>query len=53
MMIQAAGRINRMNTKFIDLYFYHMKSTSPIDIAISRALAEKKNFNEGRFVSKI
>lgn len=50
MMTQAAGRIDRLNTKFIDLYYYHLKSRSGIDLAISKALKEKKNFNENRFV---
>ena len=48
-MVQAAGRIDRMNTPFIDLYFYHIKSRSGIDLAISGALKRKKNFNEGKF----
>lgn len=49
-MQQASGRIDRLNTPFRDLYYYHLKSKAPIDIAISRALKEKKNFNETRFV---
>ena len=49
-MHQAAGRINRLNTPFRDLYYYHLKSRSGIDLAISKALHEKKNFNERRFV---
>lgn len=49
-MAQAAGRIDRLNTPFTDLYFYHLKTRSGIDLAISRALADKKNFNESRFV---
>lgn len=45
LMKQAAGRINRMNTPFTDLYYYRLKSTSWIDLAISRSLAQKKDFN--------
>ncbi len=44
-MKQAAGRINRMNTPFTDLYYYRLKSTSWIDLAIARSLAQKKDFN--------
>lgn len=50
-MTQAAGRIDRLNTKFIDLYYYHLKSRSGIDLAISRALKEKKQFNETRWLN--
>lgn len=49
-MAQASGRIDRLNTPFTDLYYYHLKSRSGIDLAISRALNEKKKFNENRFV---
>ena len=48
-MVQASGRIDRMNTPYTDLYLYHLKSRSGIDLAISKALKEKKKFNETRF----
>lgn len=50
-MQQAAGRIDRLNTRFIDLYYYHLKSRSGIDLAISRALSQKRNFNEGKYAA--
>lgn len=48
-MHQAAGRIDRMNTPYILLNYYHLISHAPIDIAIGRALKQKKDFNERRF----
>jgi hypothetical protein len=48
-MVQASGRIDRMNTPYTDLYFYHLKSRSGIDLAIAKALKDKKKFNETRF----
>lgn len=49
-MLQAAGRIDRLNTSFTDLYYYHMRSNSSIDISIQRALKNKQNFNERIFI---
>lgn len=50
---QSCGRIDRLNTSFVDLYYYHLKSRSGIDAAISRALANKKEFNEYRYIRKM
>ena len=50
-MVQASGRIDRLNTPFSDLYYYHLKSRSGIDLAISKALKDKKKFNETGFVN--
>lgn len=48
-MHQSAGRIDRLNTPYKDLYFYHLKTHSGIDLAISRAIKSKKKFNERAF----
>ena len=48
---QASGRIDRMNTTYTDLYYYHLKSRSGIDLAISKALSSKKKFNETKWVN--
>lgn len=49
--IQAAGRIDRMNTPFTDLYYYYLRSNSLIDLAIQKAFNNKREFNERRFMS--
>lgn len=49
-MQQASGRIDRLNTPYTDLYYYHLKSRSGIDLAISKALSQKKQFNESKWV---
>jgi len=48
--VQASGRIDRLNTTYKDLYYYKIISDSKIDVAISRALKKKENFNYNKFV---
>jgi hypothetical protein len=48
---QAQGRIDRLNTAFLNLFFYTLISEAQIDVQISRSLSAKKNFNE-KTVSK-
>jgi superfamily II DNA or RNA helicase len=49
-MEQASGRIYRLNTPYKDLYYYHLKTRSGIDLAISKTISQKKNFNENKWV---
>lgn len=51
--IQAAGRINRRNTPYKDLFYYHLKSKSTIDLGIGRSLKSKKEFNARGFAKNI
>ena len=50
-MHQSAGRIDRMNTPFEDLFYYHLKTRAGIDLEIARALKAKKKFNEKDFAN--
>lgn len=50
-MTQSAGRIDRLNTPFADLYYYHLRSTSIIDLAILKSLKNKETFNEQKFIN--
>jgi len=51
-MSQTAGRIDRMNTPYVDLYYYVILSGSIMDKAILKSLKGKKNFNEKIFVKR-
>lgn len=50
--VQAAGRIDRLNTLYEHLYYYYLKSYAPIDIAISKALKNKKQFQESAYLRR-
>lgn len=47
---QSCGRIDRLNTPYTDLYYYHIFSDADIDKAIRRCLKRKENFNEKAFL---
>ena len=49
---QSRGRIDRLNTPFVDLYYYILRSISPIDNAIAKSLAGKEDFSERKFAAK-
>ena len=52
-VVQASGRIDRLNTPYKDLYYYHLRTDSPIDVAISQALKTKKLFNANNFIGDL
>lgn len=43
---QAYGRIDRLNTDFMNLFYYIPLSNSYIDKAVRRSIREKRDFNE-------
>lgn len=49
---QAQGRIDRLNTPYIDLDYGVMRSKSLIDGSIWQAVQDKKMFNEKGFMTK-
>lgn len=50
---QSKGRIDRRNTKFHDLFYYHFYSRSPLDKAIMMKLKQKKDFNMKNYAKKV
>jgi hypothetical protein len=46
---QGHGRIDRMNTPFIDLFYYILRSRSFVDDAIWGSLKMKENFNASKY----
>lgn len=50
---QAKGRIDRLDTPFTDLWYYVFLSSSPLDLAIKKALEGKKSFNEATWLRKV
>lgn len=48
-LLQASGRIDRLTTPYSELHYYHLRSRASIDLAIKKALSQKKKFNERKF----
>jgi hypothetical protein len=44
--VQSQGRIDRLNTEFVELYYYVLSSNSIVDLAVKKAIAGKRDFNE-------
>lgn len=51
--MQAQGRIDRLDTKYVDLYYYIFMSNSIVDKGVMGALDTKKNFNEKKYVREM
>lgn len=49
---QALGRIDRLDTPFLTLFYYIFLSNSAIDKAVSKSLAGKQLFNERAYAEK-
>jgi hypothetical protein len=43
---QAQGRIDRLDTKYKNLYYYILKSSSLVDFSVGNSLKAKQDFNE-------
>ena len=50
---QAHGRIDRMNSPFLDLHYHIIRSNSIVDRAIWKALKAKRNFNINGFDARV
>lgn len=47
---QCLGRIDRLNTPFVDLHYYLLVSNLSIDVKKRKSLENKEDFNERKFV---
>jgi hypothetical protein len=49
---QAQGRIDRMNTLFVDLFYYILSDKSAVFSAVKNSLDQKKTFNEKKWAAR-
>lgn len=49
---QSEGRIDRINTPFLDLNYYYLYSKNSIDESILKSVKNKKNFNAKAWMKK-
>lgn len=47
---QSQGRIDRLSTSFLELFFYTLISKNLVDLAILKSLKKKQDFNEKRLI---
>ena len=51
--MQAQGRIDRLDSTYVKLYYYILASTAPIDLSIRKSLRSKKNFSESKAAREV
>lgn len=51
--MQCQGRIDRMNTDFVDLRYYLFVSNSVVDRGIRKSLDSKESFNERKYMREL
>jgi hypothetical protein len=49
---QAHGRIDRLDTEFVNLWYYTLRSSSPVENGIRATLLSKRSFNERLWIKK-
>jgi len=50
---QSKGRIDRLDTPFINLFYYVLKSKSVIDTMVWKSVKNKQNFNESKSLANL
>lgn len=51
--MQAQGRIDRLDSRYVKLYYYILHSSAPIDRSIRKSLKSKKSFNESKAAREV